>query len=239
MTSTNTIILDMPLVRQYLRSAAPTNGHDIVEDAFGGFEEGARELLKLCLPLRGNPRTRQTMSSVSREWRRTRRGRTEPVRWYNRLCEALMGMFRVFRTYAFPMLQRLSEPALQDTLSRRVRRLIGYSGAVQVAIPSLRQRAEEVKQALWQDLVGRDVVMWLDNWYLQRYTTNPDKPVLSQDVTAMAVLLLTAGPGGAPATRTRSRTIQPFPGHRSLHQMALHVNSSWEGTSSILFPVSD
>ena len=196
-------------------------------DACGGFEEGARQLVKLCLALRGNPRTRQTMATVCREWRRSRRGTVEPARWYNRLCDSLIGMYRVFRTYAFPMMPRLTDQALQESLSRRGRRLLGYSGAVQVTIPTLRERCRDVLQTLWQSVQGTDVVVWLDNWYLQRYSTNPDRPVLSQDVTAMAVLQLSTGDVGVPADRTRSRSIPAFPGHRSLHQMVLHIDNTW------------
>ena len=219
--------LDMLVLRQYLRTGNPTGGVDIVADACGGFEDGARELVKLCLSLRGNPRTRQSIGAVSREWRRTRRGNAEPARWYNRLCESLIGMYRVMRTYAFPMMPRLTDHALQEALTRRGRRLLGYSGAVQVNIPTLRQRALECLQTLWQQVQGKDVVVWLDNWYLQRYSTNPERPVLSQDVTAMAVLQLSSGPLGLPASRTRSRSIPAFPGHRSLHQMVLHVGNTW------------
>ena len=143
MTSADTIVLSMPLVRHYLRTGNPTGGVDIVADACGGFEEGARQLVKLCLSLRGNPRTRQTMATVCREWRLSRRGTVEPARWYNRLCDSLIGMYRVFRTYAFPMMPRLTDQALQESLSRRGRRLLGYSGAVQVTIPTLRERCRD------------------------------------------------------------------------------------------------
>ena len=122
-----TQILEMPLVRQYLRTAAPTYGGDIVQDAFFGLEEGARQLVRLCLSLRGNSRTRRTPTTVMLEWRRTRGGRaTDAARWYFRVEQTLMAMFRTFRTFAFPVLRRVSDEALQEQLPRRARRLLGY-----------------------------------------------------------------------------------------------------------------
>ena len=221
MISGDQLTIQYPPLRQYLRAATPDTGVDILQDAFTGLEEGARQLLRLCLGLRANPKTRKKPEEVAREWRRTRRmAYADRARWYNRLVNTLMAMFRTFRTYAFPMLPRNVEHGLQDTLPRRARRLLGYVGAVKVNVPTMRQAAESARRELWDQLKDRDAVLWCDNWYLQRYSTNPDAPVLSQDVTAMAVLLLREGPGAAPAARTRSRDIPVFPGHLTLDDMA-------------------
>ena len=217
----------LPSLRQYLRSAAPGSGHDILLDVFVGLERGAIQILRLCLLLRNNRRTRRSEHEVAAEWRRLRRWpRSFPARWYVRVVETVMSMYRLYRTFAFPMLERASHADLQDSLSRQTRRLLGYTGTVQVAIPTLRSRASAVVSELYQLLRGSDVVVWLDNWYAERYSTNPDRPVLSQDVTAVAVLFLSPPPSAPAASRTRRHTVPAFPGHRTLDQMVLHVDAA-------------
>ena len=54
------LLVNMPLLRHYLRNGSPGNGEELMTDYFLALEPGAGEILKFCLQLRGNPRTRRS-----------------------------------------------------------------------------------------------------------------------------------------------------------------------------------
>ena len=130
----------MTLLRLYLRNTRCTAPEDIMADAFGAREPGAVTLVTLVAQVRGNPRSRRSLAVVSREWHRLRRmGPVAPTRkWYRKLANHVLGLYRLQRTYAFPMQPRPSTPALTERLRRSTRRDLAYTGAVQVELPSLR-----------------------------------------------------------------------------------------------------
>jgi hypothetical protein len=66
------------------------------------------------------------------------------------------------------------------------------------------------------------VVVWVDNWYWQRYRPDPADANISLDLSVMAVLPLTTTTD-TPALHTRSHTFDPFPGHSSLERMRSRV----------------
>ena len=97
------MVIDFPVVRQYLRSSHPTTGVDIITDSVRGLELGATTLLTMCLNVRGNRRTRRSPRHIAVEWQRLRRNHREiPARWYSRVADSLMSLFRVLRTLLFP-----------------------------------------------------------------------------------------------------------------------------------------
>ena len=214
---------NMVLLRHYLRTSRVQCGEDVLQDAFLGRETGAVELLRLCLSLRGNVRTRRRVPVVWQEWRRaTGPGTPPPPRWYRVLCTHLFGVYRQFNRICLPIGSHHSSTALTHRLSRSLRRTFGYTGTVQVNLPTLREQATEATRCLWQELAGQHAVVWVDNWYWERYSTNPAAAVLSQDLTAYGVLLLSSTSQG-PAQGTRSHRPSSFNGHLTLHQLTCRL----------------
>ena len=217
-------VQQMVIVRHYLRNGRPESGSDILDDAFQAAELGALEIVRFCLQLRANVRTRRQLSVVAMQWRLVRVGGHPAKRWYTALCKHVLGQFRQWRQYAYPMQPRQHDPSLSQRLSRSVRRQLGYTGAVQVEMATLAEQATVAAEELWESVRGKQCLIWIDNWYCERYGTNPDRSNLSTDLTALAVLILSST-ADTPAARTRSHTLPDFRGHVSLHHMTLRVDA--------------
>ena len=220
-TTSSVLTLNLSLMRHYLRNSQATSGAEVLQDAFAGREVGAQELINLCLQLRANRRTRRSVQAAQREYNRvTGPHAGEPYRWYKVLVKHVYGLFRQFHRLAFPIGTHHHDQPLTQRLSRSIRRVLGYSGVVRVNLPTLAEQATQATQALRQAMVGQDVVLWVDNWYWERFTTNPVNPVASQNVTVFGVLLLSSTEEG-PLAGTRSHRLPAFPGHLSLHHLTL------------------
>ena len=209
------------LQRHYLRTSTAESGEAVFHDAFHCMEVGAVELIAFCLMLRANPRTRRTMQEVRLAWRQAvSPGAPVPPRWYTALQSHVYHMMRVMHRSAFPVRRAVAPGALTHRLSRQLRRMLGPSGLVRAELPTLRAQAAVAVRDLQQELVGQTAVVWVDNWYWERYGTNPATPTLSQDVTVFGVLLLSSTTQG-PATSTRSHFFSPFGGQLSFHHLTL------------------
>ena len=136
-----------------------------------------------------------------------------------------MGMFRQWRKAAFPVLRRPADQVLTDSLTRAERRQLGYTGAVVTEMPTLATQAASAAEKLAEDIRDVQVVLWVDNWYAERYTTNPDRTDMSTNVTAFAVLALhtTDVTNSSAAVTTRSRRLPVFPGHATLHGLCVNI----------------
>ena len=179
----------------------------MLRDACSGRVAGAEEVVRFCLMLRGNPRSRRTFESVRGQWRQLHgRRNAQPPKWYTDLASHVYGMWRQWRTYGFPTLAKATENRLEESLSRATRRVLKYTGAVQAELPTLEKQAKEASQSLWGDLQGQQLLVWVDNWYCERFGVNPQRPVNSTDLTAMAVLPLSSA-DDRPADRTRSHSL--------------------------------
>ena len=215
----------MSLVRTYLRNARVQSAEELMDDALGMREEGARLLLSLLLKSRVNPRTRRSLANVRAQWLEDNRRQPgdRRAKWYSVLLQSLWGMFRAYKAYALPLVARHDSTNLVERLRRATRRELGWTGAFKVDLPSLSQRAGERMVQLMRSVKNQQVLFWVDNWYAERYGVNPVHRNLSRDVTAMAVLLLSST-DQAVAQSTRSRRWASFPGHVTLHSMTLAVD---------------
>ena len=234
-----TTVFNMLLLRHYLWTAHVQDGFSILDDCFHFREPGATQMVVFCLSLRGNVRTRRSLQTVRAEW--MQQGRPNPpqaARWYSTLAKQLMGVYRQWRQMAYPTATVVSEASLQQRLTRSVRRMLGYSGVVKVAVPTLEAHALATVNDLRQRLQGQPVVMWVDNWYWERYSTSPSNPVLSQNVTAMGVLLLRSTLEG-PAQATRSHQLPPFSPVLTLHHMTIRVNNTTSGVVTAAAKLGD
>lgn len=79
-------------------------------------------------------------------------------------------------------------------LGRQSRRILGNTGAVARNMPTLRAAADEAAVKLWVSMLGRQIVLWLDNWYRRRFSCDPQRNDMSLNVSAMAVLHITSIP---------------------------------------------
>ena len=220
------------LLRQYLLSGRPQTGEDILADHFIGLEPGAAEVIRFILHLRSNPRTRRSMETVRWQWHQERTG-GRAARWLAELCQQVMAMWRQWRRMAFPTLPLVVEHDLTHSLSRANRRRLGWTGAVTAELPSLAKQATAAWDKMMADLRDQQVVVWLDNWYCERYGANPAQPVASTDLSALAVLILSTA-DDRPASHTRSHSLPPYSGHVSMLHLTIRVPTvAAEVTSSL------
>ena len=210
--------LDMVLLRYYLRTSQITTAEDLFLDAFGYDETTALQMVTLHLRMRLNPRTRRSVPEVRQEWLRvTAPGFTgTPSRWYRDLQSAVWSVYMAWRAYAMPNAPRTTvNVSLSQSLSRAQRRMLGIKGVVKVELPTVQSQATDAACVLGDRLAKEDAVVWLDNWYFERYSPDPEHPVRSLNVTAFGILFLHSTQDG-PAGRTRSHTYGTFPGHPTL-----------------------
>jgi hypothetical protein len=158
--------VNLTLVQFYLRHSGASTGHDVLNDAFRSCELGAWQLVAFCLELRGNRRTRRSMTAAMMQWRRQRAGGEEAV-WYTTLANNVLATFRQWRHMAFPTAPARGDDTLTHRLPRNLRRRLVATGMVQVELPSLHQRAREAFRETWALLRQGTAVLWLDNWYME------------------------------------------------------------------------
>ena len=173
-SSGDMMVFNLVLLRYYLRTARVENGFSILDDCFHSREPGAIQMVMFALNLRGNIRTRRSLHTVRTEWRQ--QGRANPpaaARWYTALAPQGMGMFRQWHRMAYPLAAVTVDTTLQQRLTRSVRRMLGYAGVVKVKLPTLGDQARVAVQDLRTQMRGQLAVMWVDNWYWERYSTNP------------------------------------------------------------------
>ena len=207
------------MLRLYLQQSCPTCGEDVIEDAVVHCEPGAVDLVSLLLQLRSNPRTRRTLRTVRMEHLS---GLAAPGGWYTRLAEAVYQQYRLWRNAAFPM-QPQTPLSIPMNITRESRRRLRWTRAVQAELPTLGEESRVAATELWNALPGQQVVLWVDNWYWERYGTDPVQTNQSLNVSVLAVMLLSQ-PSATPAQSTRSQRFSPFPGHRSLASLVSSVD---------------
>jgi hypothetical protein len=191
------------LLRHYLGHARPEDGDTILADAFQHGEAGAVELLRLGLSMRINPRTVRTVEHFRTEWFRNR----SPPKWYLDTRGRLLSLFRCLCVWATPN-NAHTDPRLQ--VSRAAQRAVAGSGAARESRDTLKQRATAQAASIMRQTKDAQLVLWMDNHYLERFGTDPGADVLSQNVTAMAVLVVDRLTG---SRSTRAVRWARYPGH--------------------------
>ena len=219
--------VNLRVMRLYLRYGRPQTGVDVLHHCFVAHEPGASELLELVLQLRHNRRTRRTQRDVQDVFlRQMVPGAPPPPRWYTTVLDHVLSQFRLWHRMAFPgdRAQAHHQQQLTRQLSQRMRRLLGPTGWLRVNVPTLDVEARTAARALWDALHNQEAVLWVDNWYWERFGTDPQQPMLSQSLTAFGLLLLSST-SDAPAQATRSHRFPPVWDHLTLHQLTLRVAS--------------
>ena len=78
--------------------------------------------------------------------------------------------------------------------SRAQRRILARSGLTRYSAPSVKEKAAVRLQTTSNKIHQQWVVLRMENWYNNQFTTNPDKNDKSLNATALAVLLLRDAP---------------------------------------------
>ena len=65
---------------------------------------------------------------------------------------------------------------------------MGSTGAVHSTVPHLAHAADAAAKKLYDSCERRQLVVWLDNWYRKRFTTDPRHQDMSLNVSVLAVL---------------------------------------------------
>ena len=94
-------------------------------------------------------------------------------------------------------------------LSRRARRLLGDTGAVRKDVPNLAKEAAAAARELWRTCQDHQIVLWFDNWYRKRFSTDPRHQDMSMNVSACAVLHI--------------EEVAMFPGHKSVQEVTAFI----------------
>ena len=99
MTSGGMLELNLHLLRHYLRVRELSGGEELLLEAFFGDEPGALYLVRLCLGVRGNPRTRQHIETVRQQWwlLRTTAGTAQATDWYRTITNTVYGLYALLR----------------------------------------------------------------------------------------------------------------------------------------------
>jgi hypothetical protein len=87
--------------------------------------------------------------------------------------------------------------------------LLGDTGAVAKKVPHLATQADEAAASLWSSCDDQQIVVWLDNWYRKRFTTDPRNNDMSLNVSVVAVLHIPE--------------IPMFPGYKSLRDLVTGI----------------
>ena len=162
---------NVDLARHYVCSASITGGLDIVMDACMRQEPGARAFLEWALLWRRNPRTRRTITQVGQA---ARYARTRMARWFTVLLGHLETLFRTLRKMSLPIDPATGHQMPRTPSGTAALRVAARMGQARSHRMPIKTQATTYLQGLWEHLVGRQFVLWADNWYVRRYGTNPD-----------------------------------------------------------------
>ena len=218
-SSSGHLDVEWALFRQYLARGSPQSGQQVLEDALVHGEPGARYLVRMGLEVRVNRRTRRTMQNVRVAHRM--RGRLSCT-WYRVLCNGVFALFRTLRRLAVPSRAHGVHPS-RLCLSQGSARALVPTGTVYRDRTTLLQRASEAVRARQQDVQGKQLVLWLDNWYWEVYQADPQFPNVSQNVSAWAVLVVDNQTGSR--LTTRSLRFPEWGGHSTVLQLFREVDS--------------
>ena len=113
----------------------------------------------------------------------------KPKKWFVAFEQEAYNLFCLLRLMAVPN-QRVVAPAMEAmALPRRERLALARTGLLRYAQRNLAEAAQTRLQGTWEELRGRQVVLWMDNFYKRRYGVNPSRDDLKLDATALCALV--------------------------------------------------
>lgn len=219
--ASETLTLNVSALRAYVSGASKSEGTEILGDALTHGNTGARELIRLVTGMRSDARGRRDLATVQAEFTRPR---SQQARWLGQLAASVMATWRVLRQQSIPLTAGGTAPATLRHLPRRARQVLRPTGVVGRPLEDMAERARVAAEALWEGLDGRQCVLWMDNWCMLRWGTDPVHPEYTQNVTALAILDLDALLDRP--MPTRSTTVPTFPGHPDLGYVVRHVEGA-------------
>ena len=182
--------MDIEALRRLLKGPAYANGSDIITNAVRGGR--CKEFVEYGLGLRLNRKTRKTWIGIVLERNAVLRGKKKAV-WYSVFEKELWLLWRCHYQMACPRSKVTGGPVLD--VSGSARKVLARTGLVRYHKTPVKEVATKAFSDLWGGMQGANTVMWLDNWYYQRWLKCPGKPDASLDVSAMAILHIRGGYG--------------------------------------------
>ena len=117
----------------------------------------------------------------------------EGKRWAGVLIDEAWRLYMLMRHRTVPY-QGKPKSVVAIEGSRAQRLILPRSGLACYTAPSVKERAAVKLQTTWTKIHQQWVVLWMDNWYNKRFTTNHGKNDKSLNATGLAVLLLRDAP---------------------------------------------
>ena len=193
--------MNMGRMRRFLKKHKYPTWLHLTRDACNGGP--SEEFFNWALELRFHSRSRYTLSDVRQSLLPSRK-----PRWWTPACREIFNLWRLMRLRCVP--QRQVHAFDSVTIGRTTRRILSRSGVVRSRPPDMQVAAQEVGTELWQSIQGRQVCMWIDNWYRKQYTTDPLKQNKSLNL-AMSALLHTNELGVYQGHRTNAELLGCIP----------------------------
>ena len=176
-----------------LGDIAHRNLYSSLEEFLGAVIVGseAREFVVVALQSRVDRTRRRSVQALLAEYRRN-----PNARWVAEAVRSGNGLYCTFRHTAAPRSQQARLDVNQGLhLSRRLQRCLRSHGVMadrHSDAGTLHERACARLRGVWGSLAGRNVVLWIDNYYRRRVVANPAVGYCSLSCTVMSVLHLPA-----------------------------------------------
>ena len=199
--------IQFSVLRYYLSNSQPGSGLMLIRDALVHGEPGALQIVELVRGSRVNRRTRRTLAAVKLQLL----NRGLRASWFLRLCHSVFALWNTLRRQARPRSISTVPSLVDKSYPESQQRRLARAGVLVRDRRTLREQASVAAQDLLNAIQGKQCLVWLDNWYWERYTQDPAHPNLSHNVTALAVLPLCGMPGSNLTTRQSS--LPDFRGH--------------------------
>lgn len=106
------------------------------------------------------------------------------------LIQQVFMFYLAVRHLACPREARPVSPLDDLNVTRADRRVLASTGLLPASLPSLSDRATARCQKLWDSIQGRQVVLWMDNFYKRRFGVNPTCTDKSMNGTVLSILHL-------------------------------------------------
>ena len=123
-----------------------------------------RKMSKITMRSALNKRTRRTYPAFRDAYAKAKR-----PRWVSKVGKQSWSMYRLLKSVSVPRQPRSVE---QLPISRSIRRILCDTGVVAATAPSLKAQSEKAAKKLWDSMRNRQMVLWLDNWYWQRFSSD-------------------------------------------------------------------
>lgn len=171
-------------LRDFLTSKTYRSARHLVREACQG--GAARPFVEYAMSLRANRRSRRGIHQLRQALNACETAGRKPPVWFSVFEKEVYLLWRSHRQMAAP--RKIVKSDLRVLVTRQTRRLLARAGLVRHTEIPLQKVAASYFTDLWSSMANDTFVMWMDNWYRQRFLTCPVLKQASLDVSVLAVL---------------------------------------------------